>query len=75
MSVDRPAVVIGMGELASVFATGLMNELAVALARDPEHACAGRTALARLRRALDQARQHSLVLPRMSAIDRELARA
>jgi len=51
----------------------LMSELEAAVAADPEHGCAGRTAPARLRRALRQAEAHEVSVPRMTAIAREIS--
>jgi hypothetical protein len=53
--------------------TRLMAQLEVAVAADPEHGCAGRTAPARLKRVLLQADEHALNLPRMTAISREIS--
>lgn len=52
--------------------TRLMTELRAAVAADPAHGCAGRTAAARLNRALAQATKYSLSLPRLMSIAREL---
>jgi len=51
----------------------LMSELAAAVAADPQHGCAGRTAASRLERALRQAAEHALSLPRMAAIAQEIS--
>ena len=52
----------------------LMRALKAAVAADPGHACAGRTAPLRLRRALAQASEVSLSLPRLVSIERGLLR-
>ena len=54
--------------------TDSVDEFMAAVDADPDHACAGRTAPSRLQRALDQASEHGLELPRMTAIARELSR-
>lgn len=46
----------------------LIRAMADAFAADPEHACTGRSAPARLRRALGQARQASLHVPTLQRI-------
>jgi hypothetical protein len=52
----------------------LMTELRAAVEADPGHGCAGRTAPGRLHRALTHARELSLSVPRMAAVEREFLR-
>ena len=46
----------------------LLDAMVKAFAGDPQHQCMGRSAPARLKRALDLAQQHNISVPKMSAI-------
>ncbi|PIQ03907.1 MAG: hypothetical protein COY08_04455 [Piscirickettsiaceae bacterium CG_4_10_14_0_2_um_filter_44_336] len=50
----------------------LMNGLDEAFAGDPNHQCMGRSAPARLKRALSLAEQHNLTLPKLQSIAEKL---
>lgn len=47
---------------------GLLADLAAAIAADPEHPCAGRTARRRLERTLEHARAAGVAVPRLQAL-------
>jgi hypothetical protein len=51
--------------------TALMQSVLTAFQGDPDHQCMGRSAPARLARALQQAAAHGLVLPVLEEIRRE----
>jgi ketopantoate reductase len=54
-------------------AEALLQAMQQAFDGDPQHKCMGRSAPARLRRALTQARQHGLTLPQLLNLEQTLA--
>jgi hypothetical protein len=73
---NQPVVIIGIGELAGVFARGflLIDGMVNGINGDPDHKCTGRSAPARLEGVIELANCAGLDIPKIREIYSKLRR-